>query len=1088
MELKFFDWKRHTFLSDVAEEIITRYRKGKSLDLANVVLSLPGARALSRLEELLVHKVESLIEHKELDADWTPPVFVTIGHVPELLYPLKNTLANSLTQTLAWRMALVEIAKQLPDQFERFIPGGIPEDFLRQMKLAQIPSGLHSELAADGKTFDTVAQECRRRQVAAEVERWTFLSQLETRYFHILDDLRYWDVQTARLVACQKNECRTDRDIYVIGAPDLNTTQKSILKAVSERVHLFVYAEESQKNRFDEFGCVIPGQWTSDVLDIPDEIIVQTDKAADQVPVIMDRISQWAIEFEKTHPQPSEERFSLFRKELAICIPDDLETELTPGLKESLATNHLSLEPAAGVPGARNRIYRLLDSLADWLVTRRFAALANLVRHPDLEFYINQALADGKQTTDAKDETGADWLTLFDRYQREFLPEQLDDLPQVITVSVEGVASKHVTDYTTLAAVFALLDDLFHPFYQGRPEGTPFVRQSGEVPAEPGEELTVESIGQILENTPQIRQLVYQSSLTLQDGCSVISNFLHRIYASIIPGLAAKPEDTAWLDDTRQRKYHQIMTGILCVNKSLDELANVPDTLCPAVTGAELLRLLLDQMKTRQLSPFHEPQSVCQVGWLDLRLDDSPHVIVAGMNEGIIPTSRTNDQYLPDSLRHNLNLEDNGRRFARDLYSLTAILASRPDTLLLTSQRTLEGDPLRPSRFLFLTHPDNLPRRVCRLFSSPSDEGDKIDTTVIPTDSPSPLRSKFIVPSIRMPSPEPPSILNVTAFGSFLSSPYAFFLKNGLGLERQTDDSMELDAASFGSILHEIVGRFGGYREKNLPVWDSTDADRIYQFLSRQLDDYMKNRFRQNTSPAVAIQQEQFRNILYHFSRWQALWRQNGNEILWVEKSPKEKIVFSAGGAPMQIYGRIDRIDYNRTNHTLYVFDYKTYSSSTLGAIDEASSVVRDPQSNTLLYSNAIKNSVDTDHRVYIKNMPERWNNLQLPLYRHIAKQLVRENPDIFTADLKIHTGYIMLLKNTPTVALGAPWSDSDYDKADESIRWVIQTIRRLWKQEIRPNDLIDPDNPGWGTIWDFKGDYSTNDLWTITGIQTSPF
>ncbi len=1152
MELMFFDWHRPAFLTDVALEIITRYRTGKRLDLANIVLSLPSARAQSRLEEILVSQVEFLIEKKELDADWIPPVFMTIGHVPELLYPLKNTLANSLTQALAWRKAFVEVATQVPEQFAQFMPGGVPDDFLRQLTLAQIPAKLHSELAADGKMFETVTQECQRRGIAAEVDRWTFLSRLETRYFQILDDLRYWDVQTARLVALDRNECHTTREIYVVGAPDLNTVQKRILNAVSEHVHVFVCASQTQQDRFDEFGCVIPERWTSDVLDIPDDIIVQADKAPDLVPAILDRICRCAAEFDKQQSLPSDKRFSLFRKEVALCIPDDLETELTPYLKESLAANNLSLEPAAGVPGTQNRIYRLLTSLADWLETRRFSSLAELVRHPDLEHYINLAMPSqqsapveisipktnvkqqlfafedfetqesvpespdsiaGEATHDAEKNV-CDWLTLLDRYQREFLPEQLDDLTQAATTFADGVASKHMTNYADLAAVFTILDDLFKPFYHSRPDGTSYIAKTSEhKPAQTDDlqvqadqvnldseeadvEFTAESIGQILDNTPQIRRLVYQQALSLREWCTLVSEFLQRVYASIIPKLSEVPDETSQSeisqsrsrqDEMLDRKYHQVASGFLCVNASLSELASVPEALSQAVTGTEMLRLLLDQMKTRQLSSFHEPRLLCQVGWLDLRLDDAPHVLIAGMNEGTIPTSQTTDQFLPDSLRHQLHLEDNGRRFARDLYSLATILASRPDTLLLTARRTVNGEPLRPSRFLFLTSQANLPKRVCRLFSSGGHNDVKTDTaTTIPPDSLISTHSGFALPSLRMPSPAPPSMLNVTAFRSFLASPYVFFLKNGLGLEPQSDDDQELDAASFGSVLHEIVGRFGSYHVSGRPVCDSTDADEIYRFLSWQLDDYMKNRFRQDASPAVAIQQEQIRNTLYHFSRWQSLWRQNGNEILWVEKAPKLNVVFSAGGPPMRIHGRIDRIDYNRETNTLYVFDYKTYSSSKIGNIQEADTLLRDSQTNTLLFSNATGNKADEDHRVLVKNEPDHWTNLQLPLYHHIAKQLIRENRAIFAGDTKIRTGYIMLLRNTQTTALGVPWQDKDYSSADTAIRWVIQTIRRLWPQEICPNDLIDPEKPELGTIWNPKTSVPDDDLWFITGGQTS--
>jgi len=57
-----------------------------------------------------------------------------------------------------------------------------------------------------------------------ELARWSALRDLQLDYLYRLDNLELWDLQTARLVAIDKHECATDRDILLIGTVDMNVT------------------------------------------------------------------------------------------------------------------------------------------------------------------------------------------------------------------------------------------------------------------------------------------------------------------------------------------------------------------------------------------------------------------------------------------------------------------------------------------------------------------------------------------------------------------------------------------------------------------------------------------------------------------------------------------------------------------------------------------------------------------------------------------------------------------------------------------------------------------------------------------------
>ncbi len=86
-------------------------------------------------------------------------------------------------------------------------------------------------------------------------------------------------------------------------------------------------------------------------------------------------------------------------------------------------------------------------------------------------------------------------------------------------------------------------------------------------------------------------------------------------------------------------------------------------------------------------------------GWLELLWEDTPHLVVAGLNDGSVPDAIVGDPFLPESLRARLGLKTNAARFARDAYLLQAIAACRRSggqLDFLLGQVSVAGDPLRP--------------------------------------------------------------------------------------------------------------------------------------------------------------------------------------------------------------------------------------------------------------------------------------------------------------------------------------------------------------------------------------------------------
>jgi hypothetical protein len=98
-------------------------------------------------------------------------------------------------------------------------------------------------------------------------------------------------------------------------------------------------------------------------------------------------------------------------EQIAIGVPDE---QIVPYLQQRLQECGVPARYGVGRGIARSAPYRLLATIADYVETSGFSALAALVRHP----WINDWLA-------AKGIAG-DWLSQMDRYHAEHLPHALD--------------------------------------------------------------------------------------------------------------------------------------------------------------------------------------------------------------------------------------------------------------------------------------------------------------------------------------------------------------------------------------------------------------------------------------------------------------------------------------------------------------------------------------------------------------------------------------------------------------------------------------------------------------------------------------
>ena len=424
-------------------------------------------------------------------------------------------------------------------------------------------------------------------------------------------------------------------------------------------------------------------------------------------------------------------------------------------------------------------------------------------------------------------------------------------------------------------------------------------------------------------------------SLEKENLSTALPQFLSEVYQ----GLIIEDED-------------RFATITQSINQTLSDIGALT---LPNSSGAERFQLFLSLLEEQVLASKRLPDAIDLPGWLELPWEDAPHLILTGCNDGLVPESIQSHPWLPNQARLLLGLRHNASRQARDSYLMAALIASRKDhgqLDILFGRVNSQNDPLRPSRLLLATPPEELPDRVNLLFRET--ESDSV---------PLPWKMAW---QLTPPAPDPKRFerLSVTAFSSYLDCPFRYFLQYGLRMREPDLDRMELNPRDFGTLTHDVLEDFA-----DTTAATSDSAKEIQECFEDLLATKLANIYGPNLSAPLLIQASSIRQRLNWWASHEAQNRAEGWTILETETylAPKEE-PFTLGEMP--INGMIDRIE-THPDHGLRILDFKTKKKPTpvIKAHLRAPKRSENPE------------GFPTWQLTSLKGKAMLWSNLQIPLY-----------------------------------------------------------------------------------------------------------
>jgi ATP-dependent helicase/nuclease subunit B len=631
----------------------------------------------------------------------------------------------------------------------------------------------------------------------------------------------------------------------------------------------------------------------------------------------------------------------------------------------------LRVRAAQGMPLGQTAPLRLLRLVGAYAEEPSFAALAALARHPDVERWLLKSLAAGSRVEC--------WLDEMDCYQTEHVP------------GVLGESSKAATQESSPTWNVAAPGDhddavLSQPLQGARTRGGQ--PRNATPPSDT-------AAAQVWEVQEAVGQLVGELGSGARRGLLAWAEALRALMARVYGDLQLNRYDPG------QRRT---IEGNVAVRNAIVELERLErqsagrggEGLSPECSATEAIDMVVEIAGAGTVPEEGDEDSIELLGWLELLLDPAPAAIITGLNDGVVPARRAGDGFLPDGLREQLGMASNRRRLSRDLYTLAALAGSR-QVSLIAGRRAGDGTPLAPSGLLFACAAEEAVERI-RLFTG--DVGHGPQARIARRTRPGAVNRFTEMPRIEV---EPVTSMRVTSFRTFLASPYLFYLQDVLGLEERDDGAVELNPLAYGSLIHEVLERFGRGDARH-----STDEGRVEQCIMDELSALARRQFGVDPPACIWLQLEFARRRLREFAGLQVERCRDGWLIEHVEwRPPGGPALMSVDGAAFGLRGKIDRVERHESGQRWAVLDYKTGDS--------------------------------VDHPRKAHRGRAGWRDLQLPLYRHLASALsLPQDPE------HLVLGYVALPRMPGDVqVLEAKWSEEELGEADEVAREVIRSVRR---------------------------------------------
>ncbi|MEO0453571.1 MAG: PD-(D/E)XK nuclease family protein [Verrucomicrobiota bacterium] len=497
----------------------------------------------------------------------------------------------------------------------------------------------------------------------------------------------------------------------------------------------------------------------------------------------------------------------------------------------------------------------------------------------------------------------------------------------------------------------------------------------------------LDDLGQISPAREELRNFARQFHSGFK---SWINPFLSK---SGLPALQEFLAKQSWQEGIPEEDINQVASLLeFWIHPSLQDSYSLLDC----------LDLCLSELNSLRLFRSAEGPTPRLHGWMDSGWASSPHLIIAGLQNGSIPQLPFSHLFLTRTSAQELGFPTGQMLHAVDAFLLQSLINSRAldgRIDILVSRSDLEGNPLLPSSLLAVAEPEIISERIEHLFTLPAPREDDASGPTVPFHLPTPPSSAE-------------RKISFTAFRRYLDSPFFYYLTDVLAWQTLDTRRNSMDPRDYGTLTHKAIELFLNEESKTY----GTDPKAIEAGLLHHLENEFSRLVGNSPHLGLKIQFESIRSRLHTYALAEAELRSEGWETIAVERK------FHLPIGNWTVTGKIDRID-RHPDGRVRIIDYKTSDKPD----PPGKAHLKQLKSNTSCLEESIFNWNGKDHS---------WINLQLPLY---AASQQKE----FAGTKVIETGYIQLAKANEDSGL-ALWNDFDQELMDESLACAERVLSAI--------------------------------------------
>ena len=355
-------------------------------------------------------------------------------------------------------------------------------------------------------------------------------------------------------------------------------------------------------------------------------------------------------------------------------------------------------------------------------------------------------------------------------------------------------------------------------------------------------------------------------------------------------------------------------------NELFNELSKLNSTYQHIKDVSSLFGIYKELLSSETLDFQGEPLQGLQImGMLESRVLDFETVIISSVNEGVLPSGKSNNSFIPFDVKLENNLPTYKEKDAVYTYHFYRLLQRAKNVYILynTEADVLTGG--EKSRFitqLEIEGKHNIQHQII------VPEVPIIETTLNTIDKTESLQNELIKLAEKGFSP--------SSLTSYIRNPIAFYYQKLLKIKEYDDVEETVAANTLGTVVHNTLEDF--YK----PLKGTFLTVEIIKTLKTQIEDKVTFHFKKEykegdiTKGKNLIIFEITKRYVSNFLDLEIFDLKQGNQIKIIAIEAENKVIIDIPelNFPVKITGKIDRVD--EYNGVTRIIDYKT------GKVDQA--------------------------------------------------------------------------------------------------------------------------------------------------------